>query len=97
MKNNNLIKIGVKFCGGCNPGYDRIGLVEEIREKLAGKAELVSHQEESTSCQLLIAGCKTACVDTTPFREKKLYFITDPGEAKEFIRKIEAYCTQDNT
>lgn len=96
MKNSNLIKIGVKFCGGCNPGYDRVRLVEEIREKLAEKAELVSHQEENTYCQLLIAGCKSACVDTSTLQDKKLYFITEPGEANEFMQKIEAYCTQYN-
>ena len=26
-------KIALRYCGGCNPRYDRIGLVEELKSR----------------------------------------------------------------
>ena len=33
------MRIGVKYCGGCNPGYNRAALAGQLWEGLAGKAE----------------------------------------------------------
>ena len=29
-----MIRIGVKYCGGCNPDYDRVRAVSDLAEEL---------------------------------------------------------------
>jgi hypothetical protein len=59
-KNSGKIKIGVKYCGGCNPAYDRVALVEKIRASLKGEAEFVSPEDKGSDVVLAVHGCSTA-------------------------------------
>ena len=34
------IRVGLKYCGGCNPEYDRVALVKHIEESLQGRVKL---------------------------------------------------------
>ncbi|MEJ2726163.1 MAG: hypothetical protein P8175_16295 [Deltaproteobacteria bacterium] len=59
-KDSGKLKISVKYCGGCNPLYDRVELVEKIRASLRGKAELVSRESKGSDMVLAVQGCSTA-------------------------------------
>lgn len=61
-----MIHLGIRYCGGCNPAYDRLGLVERIRERLL----LVTGEEVSVvldggpaDATLVVCGCPTCCAD----------------------------------
>jgi hypothetical protein len=58
-----LPRLGVKFCGGCNPEIDRGLVAGEIRKELAGEVLWVPGDEEADFL-LIINGCRTACADT---------------------------------
>ncbi len=60
-------RMGIKFCGGCNPGIDRGLVAQKVREELAGEARWVSGEEESDFL-LIVTGCRTACADTAEVR-----------------------------
>ena len=61
MRNNSgKIRVGVKYCGGCNPQYDRVQLVGKIEGCLQGKAELVSPESKGLDIVLAVQGCGTA-------------------------------------
>lgn len=54
-------KVAVKFCGGCNPGYDRGAAYQKIREAVADRAQISLPAEgESYDVLLIIRGC-TGC------------------------------------
>jgi hypothetical protein len=59
-KDSGKLKISVKYCGGCNPQYDRVELVEKIRASLKDKAELVSRESKGSDMVLAVQGCSTA-------------------------------------
>ncbi len=80
------MKIRVKYCGGCNPNYDRVRLVETLKEKLKGFASII--EEGDAPLVIVVAGCATACVDLTPFKKKQLYVITSPDEAFRLVRSL---------
>ena len=45
-----MIRLGIRYCGGRNPYYDRLGLVERIRERLqlaTGEEVAVGYLTES--------------------------------------------------
>lgn len=55
----------VKYCGGCNPSFDRLALVRQISRHLATElpeCELV-YQGSDIDVGLLICGCDACCVD----------------------------------
>jgi len=67
MNPMNYLTIGVKYCGGCNPEYDRAALAEEIAAILRPRARFVPADEKGVDLVLAIHGCPTACADLSPF------------------------------
>lgn len=80
--------VGIKYCGGCNPEYDRVALVEQIRCVLKGKVEFVSAQSERVELILAVQGCATACADLTPFKGIQIKMITKTEDAERFIQEV---------
>jgi len=90
VRDDGQLKIGVKYCGGCNPTYDRVALVKEVEGRLRGKASLVRADSEGVTLVLAVEGCATACADLSPFEGLEVWIITCPEGAEPFIRYIEA-------
>ncbi len=84
------LKIGVKYCGGCNPEYDRVALVRRLGESLRGKAEFVRPETEGVSLILAVEGCSTACADLSAFQGKEVRIITGIEDGEAFVREIES-------
>ncbi len=81
------IKIGVKYCGGCNPGYNRVAYVE-LFEKTFSNVELISYQDHAADSILVVTGCSTACVDTSQFRGKNYLLLTDENDFRTAINQL---------
>lgn len=79
------MKVAIKYCGGCNPDYDRVALVKRIEERLIGKVEFVSAENENIDLVLAVEGCKTACADLSAFKGTNIRFITKIEDAEEFL------------
>jgi predicted Fe-Mo cluster-binding NifX family protein len=92
-KNSGKLKIGVKYCGGCNPEYDRVALVEHIKSRLRGKAIFVSLDSEGIELVLAVQGCRSACANLKSFEGLKVVVITSPEDAKGILEAedIKAY------
>jgi hypothetical protein len=83
-----MLKVGIKYCGGCNPDYDRVALVKQLESRLQGKVEFVSHENADLDLVLAVEGCKTACADLSSFDEKKIRMISQSEDAEGFIQEI---------
>lgn len=83
-----MLKIGIKYCGGCNPYYDRVALVKRIESRLQGNVEFVSAANDDVDLVLAVEGCNTACADLSSFEGKDIRVITQSEDADEFIQKI---------
>jgi hypothetical protein len=81
-------RVGIKYCGGCNPEYDRVALVEQIKSALKGKAKFVSAQNEGVEIILAVQGCATACADLSPFKGIEIKLITKAEDAGRFIKEV---------
>ena len=55
------MKVGIKYCGGCNPAIDRKRLVKQVMQKMPGN--LVYEYFDFTDCDvvLVVNGCSLAC------------------------------------
>jgi hypothetical protein len=55
-------RVAVKYCGGCDPTYDRVAYFERVKAAAGGRVSW-SYAGETGQCDglLVIAGCPTAC------------------------------------
>jgi len=83
-----MLRIGVKYCGGCNPGYDRVELVEQLEKRLEGTAMFVSPEDEEIDLILAVEGCTTACADLSPFEGKRIIVMTCPEDGDRFVAEV---------
>ena len=58
-----MLRVALKFCGGCDPSFDRSGYWAAIQEESQGRIEWVSLEEGGYGAVLVINGCDTACLD----------------------------------
>ncbi len=83
-----MLKVGIKYCGGCNPDYDRVALFESIEKRLKGKVEFVPPESAEIDQVLVVEGCKTACADLSSFDGKNIFKIIQSEDAEYFIQEI---------
>jgi len=88
MVQDNRLKIGLKYCGGCNPDYDRVAVKDQIEKSLQGRVQFVSPESDDKDMILVIQGCKISCADLTSFEGLKIWKITSVEDAKTFIKEM---------
>lgn len=81
------MKIGIKYCGGCNPTYDRTKLVKEIINKYSDIDFEPVNEESVYDGVLIISGCKSACADHESINSGKKIFM-DKAEDIVCLNKI---------
>jgi len=54
-------RIALKYCGGCDPGFDRVEYFKKIQNAAGDLIEWVSLDERDFETVLVISGCATAC------------------------------------
>lgn len=55
------MRAAVKFCGGCNPDYDRSALWTELKQAAGDRLDWVTLDEPGWEAAVIICGCPTAC------------------------------------
>lgn len=57
------MNIFVKYCGGCNPRYDRAQIIKRLKEDF-NDIHIMTHLNDRT-CDfvLVLSGCMTSCVN----------------------------------
>lgn len=55
------MKVFVKYCGGCNPRYDRAAFVQKIEEKFLD--HVFSETYDDPDISLIVCGCSSACAE----------------------------------
>jgi len=70
------VYIAIKYCGGCNPEYDRVEAVAEMLDRLADVMVVVPLDDERADMLVAVEGCPTACADLSGFKGKKIVVLT---------------------
>ena len=83
-----MLKVGIKYCGGCNPYYDRVALVKRIESRLRGKVAFVSPANDSVDVVIAVEGCQTACADLESFQGKTIHIISRIEDADKIIQNL---------
>jgi hypothetical protein len=88
------LKVGLKYCGGCRAQYDRVGVVDAIRNRLGKEIEFVAADDEEAAMILVIAGCSTACVEIETGIGRPVRYVKSPEDAEQWIQEIKARASE---
>jgi hypothetical protein len=83
---------GVKFCGGCNPQYDRMaGYREAVRHvEMCGKTLDFEYVKDGRAYDalLVISGCPTKCADISNYEYRRLFEIWSKVQIVEVADRL---------
>ena len=83
------MRIGVKYCGGCNPRFDRRALVARLRQSFPEHdiREGLSAQAEhfAPDLALILNGCSSACADHDDFTGSLGKVVIDSAEGYDEV------------
>ena len=91
----SALEIGVRYCGGCNPTFDRVAVVKRL-QKLLPELSFVSAQPGTPyAAVLVVSGCATACTGTADLavpadRQIPVGSFADLLPTRDRIRKLMA-------
>ena len=64
------MKIGIKYCGGCNPRYDRISEVNKLKAEFSEMDFVTAADHPDCDVVIVVCGCSAACADRENLRYK---------------------------
>ena len=83
------LRIAFKYCGGCNPDYDRVSVAEAIRSRLADEVEFsAAGERDDIDIVLVLTGCETACIELGAWDNREIIEIRSGAEAEKAIAAI---------
>ena len=76
--------IGIRYCGGCNPRYDRVAAVNKLKSLLPEMAFEAVQPDHDYDSVVVVCGCDAACAKTDDLKvpSRKLLRI---GEWKDIM------------
>lgn len=85
---------GVRFCGGCNPRFDRGAAFEKIKDQLKDEIEFKYAEEDALyDVILVIGGCTNCCASYDQYRTKrgvvKVYDLADVDKTIQILKDFE--------
>lgn len=66
------LKVGIRYCGGCNPRYDRAAAVNRIKERRADCSFENAREGEKYDTLLVVGGCSACCASYEQFESERL-------------------------
>lgn len=78
------MKIGIKYCGGCNPGYDRKKLVEKLKSDFKEATFENARENIFYDVVAVINGCSRACSEHGPLKGVEKLFINSEKDYLKF-------------
>ena len=70
----------VKYCGGCNPRYDRTGALAELKAALPGVRCVAAAAGQGADALLVLCGCTARCADLTGLEAGMQVIVCGPGD-----------------
>ncbi len=88
-----IVKVGVRFCGGCNPRFERGEAYKEIKSRLENVDFQLAEEGAYYDTILVIGGCSACCASYEQFdykyEEVKMWDSSHIEEVVEKLKHIE--------
>jgi len=54
-------KIGIRYCGGCNPRYERVEMIQGVQSVVGDQFLFIRHDQKDLDGLITVSGCPRAC------------------------------------
>lgn len=85
--------VALRYCGGCNPRYDRVAAVEKLKRRFPELVFRPYTPGEEYGAVLLVCGCTAQCAGQSDLPEDVPRFVMSGSETQEaaetFFEKME--------
>jgi len=83
------MNIGIKYCGGCNPTYDRPSVVSSLREHISKDHSIETAKQGIVyDVVIILCGCSSACVSNNNLEAKYEKICITSGNYKSKLFNI---------
>lgn len=83
------MKCGVKFCGGCNPRFERGEVFREFKKDITNIEFTYADEDECYDILLVIGGCQSCCASYEQYEVKgDVYKIWDVSQVEGIKEKL---------
>lgn len=55
-------KIGIRYCGGCNPHYERVEMIQQVQSRVGDRFLFIRHDQQDLDGLITVNGCPRACM-----------------------------------
>lgn len=86
------VTVGVRYCGGCNPRFDRVAGVEALALACPSAGFRAAEPGQEYGVLLVVGGCTACCADLTGLSGREQVMIRTAGDfrrAEEAIRRAQ--------
>jgi hypothetical protein len=80
-------RIGIKYCGGCNPSYERVEIVNQIQSMMKYRFHFLRHDQPGLVGLIFINGCPRACASKS-LSNPQVPYLSIMGES-DFEKLVE--------
>ncbi|MFA9422568.1 MAG: hypothetical protein ACERLG_03260 [Sedimentibacter sp.] len=85
------MKIGIKYCGGCNPKYNRTNLLKCLKDEYNDASFETAKDDVYYDVVIVLCGCSSACANHEKLIGRRKIIITDENDcikAKQIISEL---------
>ena len=80
--------VGVKYCGGCNPRYDRVAAARRLEEAFPALTFSSARPGACYDALLVLCGCTARCADLTGLEGKQVLVLCAPSDEERAARVL---------
>ena len=85
-------RIGIRYCGGCNPHYERVELIQRVQSLAGDRFIFLRYDQQDLDGLIALNGCLRACgVKDRDRREVPLYSMTEKGDVDRLMEWLYAF------
>lgn len=79
-------KIGIRYCGGCNPRYERVEMIQWVQSRVEDRFLFVQYDQQDLDGLITVNGCPRACgMKHSNQREAPHYSIAEVGDLSNLM------------
>ena len=83
-----MMKIGIKYCGGCNPKFDRMAFARRLKEAFGHGEVQAVNSDDVFDCVAVVCGCPVACASLRDINTRKGFVIVRKDDMEATIKHL---------
>jgi len=90
-------KIGIKYCGGCNPSYERVEMVHRAQSHFGHRLLFVHHDQTDLDGMIFMSGCQRACAAGDSSRSMPHCSVTENSDFEALMDWLKSLTTKGDS